>query len=92
MKDLKESLILPTGLVVLSKCGRDKGDFLIILKQIDEDYVLLVDGKRRPVERPKKKKIKHLQKTNTILDVNDESSNKRVRRVLREYLNPKEDY
>lgn len=32
----------------------------------DGEYAFLSDGKKRPLEKPKKKKIKHIQKTNVI--------------------------
>ncbi|MCK9217356.1 MAG: RNA-binding protein [Firmicutes bacterium] len=52
------------GQVVISKAGRDKGRKFIILKEIDKDYVYIVDGCLRKVEKPKKKKIKHLKIVN----------------------------
>jgi large subunit ribosomal protein L14e len=54
------------GQIVKSKAGRDKGNYMIIYKVIDKDYVLLVDGLNRKVENPKKKKIKHLQLTSEM--------------------------
>lgn len=50
------------GEIVRSRAGRDRGRAFVILKQIDEEYVLLVDGGLRTLERPKKKKRKHLSK------------------------------
>lgn len=52
------------GQVVISKAGRDKGRKFIILKKIDRDYVYIADGCLRKVEKPKKKKIKHLKIVN----------------------------
>lgn len=53
------------GQVVYSKSGRDKTlPFVVLL--IDGDYLYLADGKLRTLEHPKKKKIKHVQKTNHI--------------------------
>lgn len=51
---------LKLGQVVKSKQGRDKGKLYLVYQIISENYVLLVDGNKRTVERPKKKKIKHL--------------------------------
>ena len=48
------------GQIVESGSGRDKGRPFIIYQVIDEDYVTVVDGKLRKLEKPKKKKIKHL--------------------------------
>ena len=54
------------GQVVISKAGRDKGGAFIVLG-IDGDFLHLVDGLGRPLENPKKKKIKHVQPTNTVV-------------------------
>ena len=53
------------GQVVISKAGRDKGDMFIIYN-IEGVYLYLVDGKSRPLTRPKKKKIMHIQPTKTV--------------------------
>ena len=49
------------GQIVLSKCGRDKKKYFFVI-QIDEskEYVFITDGDSRRLEKPKKKKIKHL--------------------------------
>jgi len=56
------------GQIVFSKRGRDKGRAMII-SSIDGEYAYLVDGKLRPLERPKKKKAKHMQITSSIVDL-----------------------
>ena len=48
-----------------SKAGRDKGDFFIVLSA-DGDYVYLANGELRKVDKPKKKKLKHLQGTEQV--------------------------
>lgn len=48
------------GQIVHSRAGRDKGRYFIIVGIVDENYVLIADGDLRKIERPKKKKIKHL--------------------------------
>jgi len=48
------------GRVVLAKAGRDKGKFFVIVGRIDDQYVLIANGTNRTIEKPKKKKIKHL--------------------------------
>lgn len=45
--------------IVLSQQGRDKGRLLMVL-DTDAEYLLLADGRRRRVERPKRKKIRHV--------------------------------
>lgn len=51
------------GNIVLSKAGRDKGGYFIVLKVVDENYVLIADGSIRKVDNPKLKKCKHLENT-----------------------------
>ena len=48
------------GRVCISKCGRDRGKVLVIKEIVDEHYVLVADGALRKVDKPKKKKLKHL--------------------------------
>ena len=48
------------GMLAKSKAGHDKGHVYVIL-EVDEAYVYLVDGKIRTMDKPKKKKKKHVQ-------------------------------
>lgn len=48
-----------------SKAGHDKDEIFVIINKEDE-YVYLVDGKSRTIEKPKKKKVKHIQVINKI--------------------------
>ncbi|MCL2378378.1 MAG: hypothetical protein FWC77_04540 [Defluviitaleaceae bacterium] len=41
----------------------------MIVIATDGEYASLVDGNRRPLERPKKKKAKHIQITNNIINL-----------------------
>lgn len=83
----KDNLI---GRVVKAKAGRDSEGFFIILDIIDDNYVLIVDGKSRKIEDPKKKKIKHLQFTNMwasditkLLQQNEEVTNAKIRKYFK---------
>lgn len=51
---------MAVGQVVKSRAGRDKDRLFLILKIIDHENVLIVDGDLRKLENPKKKKVKHL--------------------------------
>ena len=62
------SLPLQTGSVVLSRAGRDEGRILAVLREVDEDFVLTVDGKLRTMEKPKKKRRRHLRPTGRVLE------------------------
>ncbi len=48
------------GQVVTSTQGRDAGRDFVVVGLIDEKYVLIADGGLRRMDRPKKKKVKHL--------------------------------
>ena len=46
--------------IVISLAGRDKGQYFLVIDKA-EDYVLLADGKGRKLEKPKKKKLRHVR-------------------------------
>ena len=48
------------GFLASSKAGHDKDKIYIIINE-DAEYVWLADGKLRTVDRPKKKRRKHIQ-------------------------------
>ena len=82
------------GQIVFSKMGRDKGLALIIMA-LEGDFAYLVDGKTRPLEKPKKKKLKHLQPTkyinHNLADIfvnNKYIKNSDIKEVIRAYLSP----
>jgi ribosomal protein L14E/L6E/L27E len=56
------------GRVAYSRAGRDKGRLFIVIGVVDEDFVLISDGDLRPVEKPKKKRIKHLKYTDLMAE------------------------
>ena len=45
--------------VVQSMAGRDQGQYFFVL-EVQDEYLLLADGKLRKVEAPKRKKAKHV--------------------------------
>ena len=47
--------------VVLSTTGRDKGNIFYVIG-IEGDFLYLANGKDRTLDRPKRKKQKHVQK------------------------------
>ena len=56
---------IEAGMLAISRAGHDK-DTCYIVWDMDETYVWLVDGRLRPLEKPKKKKRKHIQIQYTI--------------------------
>jgi len=45
---------------VKSIAGRDKNDYFAVLEVVDDKYILICDGKGRSIDKPKRKKIKHV--------------------------------
>jgi len=56
------------GKLFFSKCGRDRGLALVVLSVCGE-YAAVADGDLRRLSNPKKKKMKHLQPTNTVVNL-----------------------
>jgi large subunit ribosomal protein L14e len=85
------------GEIVKSRAGRDAGRYFVVKEIIDDSYVLIVDGSLRKLEKPKKKKVKHLEPTGDIIDglirgFRDEGgriTNKEINRAIKDYLKDK---
>lgn len=85
---------LSAGDIVYSKAGRDKDKIFIILEVLDDKFAFLADGDLRKVQKPKKKKIMHLKKTNMTAQLIKEKiaegarvTNSDLRKVLAEVEN-----
>lgn len=74
---------LTIGLVVRALAGRDQGGYFVVLS-IKDGYAEIADGKRRKLEKPKRKNIRHLQGTKTILNL-EFVTDKKLRNVLKQY-------
>lgn len=72
------------GLVVRSSAGHDKYSFQVVVESFDK-YVLVCDGKKRPLERPKKKNFIHLKPTSTVLSEDCLRSNRSIKSNLRSF-------
>ena len=55
------------GKFATSKAGHDKTKLYIIIKE-DSEYVYLVDGDLKPLDKPKKKRKKHVQMINRTVN------------------------
>ena len=62
----KERPIVP-GRVVRSKAGRDEGRLFIVLSLDGEEFAYIADGDLRKVEKPKRKRVKHLYVTEELI-------------------------
>ena len=80
---------LSRGQIVKSLSGRDKDRYFVVL-EIQEGFVWLADGKLRKVEHPKRKKHKHIQKTNTLVPLDPNPTDKQLRKLLHVYNYPEQ--
>jgi large subunit ribosomal protein L14e len=85
------------GKVALSKSGRDSGKTFIIVGIVNDNYVYIADGDLRSIEKPKKKKIKHLTITDTVaehikdlLQATDKVNNSAIKKYLQSMNSSKE--
>ncbi len=65
---IQSSKELELGQFVKSRAGRDKDRVFIVVEIVDEHHVHVADGDLRKLEKPKRKKVKHLNKLNMISD------------------------
>ena len=79
------------GSIVRSIAGRDKGDLFVVLSR-EGNFAYLANGELRKVDRPKKKKLKHIQGTKSVsefisgnLNTQGKVTNSEVRKALSEF-------
>lgn len=59
---------IKVGSVVISTAGHDSGNYFVVIDVEDDKFVKICDGKSRKLEKPKRKKVKHLKNTFMVLD------------------------
>lgn len=81
------------GLIVKAIAGRDKDKYFVVLSVKDSNFCYIADGKRRKVDMPKLKKIKHLEVTELTSEIISEKleggqviGNSIVRKELKELI------
>ena len=74
---------LQIGMVVCAVAGKEKDGYYLVI-ELDERFVLLADGRHRPLEKPKRKNIRHIRPTSEVWET-DGLTNKELRRKLCEY-------
>ena len=80
---------LRKGMMAISKAGHDKDSWYIVLN-IEGNKAALVNGENRSMDRPKEKKLKHLQPVNKVpeilqekLDAGKAWTNEEIKRALK---------
>lgn len=72
-------LEIQPGSIVKSVAGHDSGGYFVVLRQ-EGEYVFLADGKRRKLEKPKRKKWKHVRLTEVdAISVTNGLTDKQIR-------------
>ena len=74
-----------TGIIVRSCAGHDKGQLFVISGVSDKDdgCVYIADGKSRRIEKPKRKKLKHLKQTDRSITVDESFTDKKIRETIK---------
>lgn len=75
---------LQEGMVVCAIAGKEKDGFYIVTS-VEGTYVLLADGKRRTLERPKRKNVRHIRPTSTRWEL-EGLTDRSLRRRLYEFI------
>ena len=70
------------GSVVRANAGRDGGG-LFVVTAADGDRCFIADGKSRKLGKPKRKNIKHISPTDSMIDING-ITDKQLRIKLRQ--------
>ena len=74
------------GLVVKSKAGHDKGTFLTVI-EVKGNCLLLSDGKRRSLLKPKLKRMIHVAPSTYVLKDLELTTDKKIREALKNFTN-----
>lgn len=75
---------ITAGSLVIARAGRDKGS-VFVAAELRQGVVFIADGKRRKLEKPKRKNIKHISPVGDTLICLDNMTDKRLRRLLSQY-------
>ena len=71
------------GMLAKSLAGHDEGNVYIIV-ETDQKYVYLVDGKIRTLDRPKRKRKKHVQLILKKYNVS-EADDTAIKKILKDW-------
>lgn len=56
------------GSIVISLAGRDEGRRFIVIQEVDDDFVMVANGRLRKMDHLKKKRRKHLKPTGKVVE------------------------
>ena len=80
---------LRKGMLAISKAGHDK-DCWYVIQKLEGNKAFLVNGENRTIDRPKEKKLKHLQPVRKVSEILDNKlqtgaawTNEEIKRALK---------
>lgn len=84
------------GQLAISKAGHDKDTLYVVVGQ-ERDFVYLCDGRLKTPEKPKKKRLKHVQPINRMVDGDllkrlqsgEKVYPEEIKYALKQYVSPK---
>lgn len=79
---------LVNGSVVRASAGRDSGGYFVVVSA-ENGYCFIADGKSRRLSDPKRKNIKHICPTDSVIDLND-VTDKKLRTLLKGFTEKSE--
>lgn len=82
------------GSFAVSRAGHDKTALYVVVAN-EGDFVFLCDGRYKTVEKPKKKRVKHIQIINRTIDAQlltelceGKITNEQIKYAIRQYYKP----
>ena len=54
-------MTVEVGDIVQSKSGHDAKKYFVVIATLNENYILIADGKSRKLDSPKQKNVKHVK-------------------------------
>lgn len=77
---------LEKGQIVASRAGRDVTKLYVVLSQ-QQGRVLLANGAKHTLLQPKRKNVRHISPTGTVLAGNDMQTDTQLKQALAAYEN-----
>jgi len=72
------------GSVVRARAGRDKDGYFVVAA-FDDKYCFIADGKSRKLDKPKRKNLRHISLTDSVIENINDITDKKLRTLLKEY-------
>ena len=73
-----------------SLCGHDKNEIYVVYRE-ENDFVYLINGKTKTIEKPKRKKQRHIQIIKNLPEeiiemVSQEFTNETAKKIIKHYI------